>query len=80
MVLTGVGDASLGEWVDAVGMGRGIAHVQRRLTDAERATFGVPEPYDIRGTDEETRRLAAVVAESPPHVRGQLAQLYGRLA
>lgn len=76
-VLHGVGDASLGEWTDRVGMGRGIVHVQRRLTDAEREAFAVPEPYDIRGTEEEERRIGVVIAEAP-HLRAQLERMYGR--
>jgi hypothetical protein len=63
--LTGVGDRQLGEWIDETGMGRGIVHVQRRLSDEEREAFGVPEPFDIRGTPEEERRIAAVFAEAP---------------
>jgi hypothetical protein len=66
--LSGVGDKRLGQWVDEQGMGRGIVHVVRRLTEEEREEFSVPEPYDIRGTDEEQRRIAAVLAEAP-HLR-----------
>jgi hypothetical protein len=63
------GDRSLGQWVEA---GRsGIVHVQRRLSARERQEFGVPEPYDIRGTSEEDRRIAAVYAEAP-YLRGRL--------
>jgi hypothetical protein len=62
--LRGVGDASLGEW-EFDGEKLGVVHVQRRLSVAEREEFGVPEPYDIRGTDEELRRIAEVYAEAP---------------
>lgn len=68
--LAGVGDAKLGQWVDEVGAGRGIVHVMRRMTDAEREAYGVPEPFDIRGTPEETRRIEAVYAEAP-YLRGR---------
>jgi len=62
--LRGVGDASLGEW-QFDGEKAGVVHLQRRLSDAEREEFGVPEPYDIRGTYEEHRRIAAVYREAP---------------
>jgi hypothetical protein len=65
LALSGVGDRSLGEWTDREGTGRGIVHVQRRLTEAERQAFAVPQPYDIRGSAEEQRRLAVVYAEAP---------------
>lgn len=70
MALDGVGDKTLGQWEDA-GMGRAIHHVQRRLTMEEREAFGVPEPFDIRGTEEEQRRIALVFAEAP-YLRGRL--------
>jgi hypothetical protein len=57
-------------------MGRGIVHVQRRLTNDERVAFSVPEPYDIRGTDEERARLQATLAEAAPPVRRQIAAMY----
>jgi hypothetical protein len=63
--LRGVGDVTLGQWIDEKGMGRGVVHVQRRLTQAERDEFGVPEPFDIRGTEEQARRIAVVLAEAP---------------
>lgn len=63
--LANVGDRELGEWIDEEGTGRGIVHVIRRLSAAEREHFGVPEPFDIRGTAEEERRIAVVFAESP---------------
>jgi hypothetical protein len=65
--LAGVGDATLGEW-EFDGEKRGVFHVLRRLTAGERAEFSVPEPYDIRGTDEERERMAAVYVEAP-HLR-----------
>lgn len=67
--LRGVGDADLLQHVFA-GESPGVIHVIRRLTDAEREAYAVPEPYDIRGTDEEGRRIAAVFAEAP-HLRGR---------
>jgi hypothetical protein len=67
--LTGVGDRTLGEWTDDPG--RGIFHVQRRLSAEEREAFGVPEPFDIRGTPEEAKRIAQVFEEAP-YLRGQV--------
>lgn len=65
--LAGVGDASLGEWVE---MGRGsIVHVRRRLTPAEAAR--VNPLRDVRGTPEETLRLHQL-AKDAPHLRGLL--------
>lgn len=43
----------------------GIYHVQRLLTVEEREAFGVGDLCDVRDTDEERRRLAAVFAEAP---------------
>lgn len=68
--LLGVGDPTLGQWIDE-GMGRGIVHVQRRMTAAEREEFSVPEPFDIRGTEEQRRRIAVVLSEAP-YLRGRL--------
>lgn len=62
--LRGVGDASLGQW-EHDGEKPGVVHVQRRLSDAERERFGVPEPYDIRGTDEEVARIVSVLEDAP---------------
>lgn len=67
--LTGVGERRLGEWMEDPG--RGVFHIQRRLSEEEREAFAVPEPYDIRGTLEETQRVAAVLAEAP-YLRGRL--------
>jgi hypothetical protein len=64
MVVAGVGDAELGQWEGIFGRSD-VWHVQRRLTADERERFGVPEPVDVRGTDEEQRRIAAVLAEAP---------------
>jgi hypothetical protein len=76
--LQGVGAATLGEWTDTVGMGRGIVHVQRRLTDEEREAHAVPEPYDIRGTDEERDRLRVTLEELPENERRQIATMYAK--
>lgn len=62
--LRGVGDATLGEW-QFNGEKPGVVHVQRRLSRGEQEAFGVPEPYDIRGAQEEYRRIEAVYAEAP---------------
>jgi hypothetical protein len=69
--LEGVGDASLGEWREAGG--NGVFHLRRGVTAAEAALVGPVE--DIRGTPEETRRFAALLADAPylgkfyPHLR-----------
>lgn len=68
--LEGVGDKALGQW-ESDGVGTGIVHVQRRLTDDEREAFGVPEPYDIRGTEEEAHRIGVVFTEAP-YLRGRV--------
>ena len=60
--LAGVGDATLGEWQFA-GEKPLVWHVVRRLSEAERERFGVPDPIDIRGTAEEERRLLVVLQE-----------------
>jgi hypothetical protein len=65
--LVGVGDEAFGEW-EYAGEKPGVFHVLRRLTADERSEFGVPEPYDIRGTTEERARIDAVYAEAP-HLR-----------
>lgn len=75
--IRGVGDPGLGEWIDRKGTGSGIVHVQRRLTDAEREAFAVPEPFDVRGTDEEVVRIGRVLDEAP-HLRGHLERIYGK--
>ena len=58
--LAGVGDASLGEWIEAGGSG--VVHVRRRLSGREARNRGLTV-RDIRGTAEEQRRLAIVWAE-----------------
>jgi hypothetical protein len=67
--LRGVGDASLGEWRE---VGRGTMHIRRRLTDAERKAAGGQrgglQVRDIRGTPEESRRLARLLQDAP-HLR-----------
>jgi hypothetical protein len=65
--LIAVGERTLGEW-EYAGEKRGVFHVVRRLTADERREFDVPDPYDIRGTDEERVRIEAVYAEAP-HLR-----------
>lgn len=60
--LRGVGDPELGEWEGVMGRPT-IWHIQRRLTEAEREAFNVPEPIDIRGSDEEERRIRTCLVE-----------------
>lgn len=62
----GVGDPALGEWRE-VGP-TGIVHIRRRLTAQERADAGGLEVRDIRGTEEEQRRLKRLFREAP-HAR-----------
>jgi len=62
--LGGAGDRELGEWAFD-GEHPAVVHIVRRLSDAEREEFSVPEPYDIRNTVEELRRLAVVHSENP---------------
>jgi len=61
--LFAVGDASLGEWIEQGS--RGIVHVRRRLTAAECGLAGIAGVRDIRGSDEERRRLQSLIAEAP---------------
>lgn len=65
--LSGVGDASLGEWFEKGH--NGIVHLRRRLSVDEQEAFGVTEVRDIRGTEEERIRLA-VVMDARPQLRG----------
>lgn len=58
--LSGIGDASLGEWFE---IGDVAVHLRRRLTVVEAAGL---EVVDVRGTDEERRRLAPFRALLPP--------------
>ena len=67
--LNGVGDKDLGQW-EYVGEQPHIWHVIRRITDAEREEFNVPEPFDIRGTPEERIRIGRVYVEAP-HLVGR---------
>jgi hypothetical protein len=46
----------------------GIVHIRRRLTDLERSQAGNLKVCDIRGTDEERRRLARLFKDAP-HLR-----------
>lgn len=62
--LRGVGDASLGEWLQD-GTKDGVVHLLRRLSAAEQIEFAVPQPFDIRGTAEERDRIASVYSEAP---------------
>lgn len=61
--LQGVGDARLGEWAEP----GEVFHLRRRLTPAEAALVGPLR--DIRGTDEEMRRMAALVVDLSPMAR-----------
>ena len=69
--LRGVGDASLGEWLEDSDTGSGVVHLRRRLSREEQEAFNIGEPIDIRGTDRE-RELVQKVLEEAPHLRGIL--------
>jgi hypothetical protein len=60
--LEGVGDASLGEWMET---GRAAVHLRRRLSDAE-VEEGAFKVVDVRGTPEATARLEPVRRWLPP--------------
>lgn len=62
-ILNGVGDVSLGEWVER---GRPILHIRRRLSDAEAPVVG--PVVDIRGTDEAEARMRVMRLYLPPAV------------
>lgn len=60
--LAGVGDATLGEWEHAGERPR-VWHIQRRLSAVEQELYGVPDPVDVRGDDEDRQRLVVVLQE-----------------
>lgn len=61
--LEGVGDAALGEWSEDGTHGRGVYHLRRRLSEAE--AQHVNAVCDIRGTEDERRRLRALLRDAP---------------
>jgi len=65
LALKGVGDASLGEWWEH---GKAM-HLRRRLSRREAVL--VNQVRDIRGTPEESERLAVLLADAP-YLRGLL--------
>lgn len=58
--LEGVGDATLGEWVE---LGAYVFHLRRRISQEEQAVIG--EAIDIRGTPEHERRIEVVKQKAP---------------
>jgi hypothetical protein len=72
--LHGVGDRSLGEWIE---QGERAVHVRRRLSSREQMATG--EARDIRGTPEERERLRVLAAELPPQLRALVEARMGRL-
>lgn len=62
--LSGVGDASLGEWRES---GMVAYHIKRRLSVAECIEFGL-SVIDMRGTPEGRERLAKLFRRHP-HTR-----------
>lgn len=69
--LQGIGDAALGEWRER-GSRRGIVHIRRRLTAAEREVAGGLGVRDVRGTVEERLRIRDLLRDAP-HLRGMLS-------
>lgn len=61
--LSGVGDASLGEWEEAGP--RDVFHLRRRLAVAEQEQFGIGGVCDVRGTPEYGQRLTALLRDAP---------------
>lgn len=62
--LSGVGDASKGEWEEWSGR---AYHIRRRLSADEQARIG--DAVDVRGTPEEARRLDSARAYLPQWMR-----------
>lgn len=63
LALSGVGIPGTDREFD--GESAGIVHAQRRLTDEERAAFGIGDLVDVRGTAEERAIIDAVMREAP---------------
>lgn len=67
-LLSGVGDAAAGEWLEA---GEQVIHLRRRLTTQE-AERWAPELRDVRGTSEARERVARLPKHTlhlvPPEV------------
>lgn len=70
--MAGVGDASLGEWVERTSK---AVHVRRRISEKEQLLVG--EVRDIRGTEEATSRLQILYAAAP-HLK-KFADLIGEV-
>lgn len=66
--LLGVGDPALGEWQER---GETAYHVRRRLSEDEVRLARGLTVRDVRGTPEERRRMAELLAEAP-QLRGRL--------
>lgn len=58
--LEGVGDASLGEWVERTPK---AVHIRRRISESEQMVVGGVR--DIRGSEEATSRLETLFAVAP---------------
>lgn len=65
--LAGVGDASLGEWIEH---GNIAMHVRRRLSAAEQAIIG--DIRDIRDTPEARTRHARMIPHLPPRYQREV--------
>lgn len=55
--IQGVGDATLGQWIEPSVSGTPVVHVKRRLTDEE--WEGKPWGFDLRHTEEGRARILA---------------------
>ena len=64
--LDGVGDAGLGEWRDR---GDIAFHLRRRLTTREMAAAGIAAVCDVRGTEEQVRRVERMRPFLPQQMR-----------
>lgn len=67
--LSGVGDRSLGQWLEWTGT---AFHVRRRLSAEEQSLVG--PAVDCRGTGEWSRRFDLARPDSPPQLFGLAAR------
>jgi hypothetical protein len=65
--LGGAGDADAGEWIETGNRvrGRTVMHVRRRPSEAEMLGADITCARDIRGSQEERDRIAALLADAP---------------
>ncbi len=58
--MKGIGDASLGEWVERTPK---AVHIRRRMSEQEQMVIG--EARDIRGSEEAAERLQVLFTTAP---------------